>query len=216
MKECSKKAGYTRLNRLLMPNSDRFIQLVISVFLIVGVYQFYFWCQRNHAGPVREFRLPVDDLIPYRPRWVWVYSFLYYPVIVAVNWTVTSPRHFLYVAISYMLLLGFQMLFFTFCPVVTPVEWRACNNGRGRSERFLAFVQRFDARSNSFPSMHTSVAVLTALHLYPAAGAWAFVFPVLIALSCLFTKQHYVVDLPAGALLGWFVFVLFRMIYLHV
>ena len=192
---------------------DRLVQLVISAFLIVGVYQFYFWCQRNHVTPPREFRLPIDDRIPYRPRWVWIYSFLYYPVIVAINWTVTSPRQFLYVAISYMLLLGFQMLFFVFLPVATPVEWRTCAAGRGRSERFLAFVQNYDARSNSFPSMHTSVATLTALHLHAAFGLMVVAFPVLIGLSCLFTKQHYIVDLPAGALLGWFAFKLFQMIY---
>jgi membrane-associated phospholipid phosphatase len=192
---------------------DRVMQLIISGFLIVGVYQFYFWCQRNQINTPREFRLPIDDRIPYRPRWVWIYSFLYYPVIVAINWTVTSPRHFLYVANSYLLLLGFQMAFFMLVPVVTPLEWRTCNIGRGRSERFLAFVQKFDARSNSFPSMHTSVAMLTALHLYSGLGAWVFVFPVLIALSCLFAKQHYVVDLPAGALLGWGVFGVFKLIY---
>ena len=196
-----------------MHTSDLVVQLVISVFLIVGVYQFYFWCQRNHVCEPREWRLPVDDRIPYRPRWVWIYSFLYYPVIVLINWVVTSPRHFLYVAISFMVLLGFQMAFFTFLPVATPEEWRARNARRGRSERFLAFVQKFDARSNSFPSMHTSVAMLTALHLAPVVGAWAFAFPVLIALSCLFTKQHYVLDLPAGALLGWFTFGLFNLIY---
>jgi membrane-associated phospholipid phosphatase len=196
-----------------MQATDRVIQLVISGFLIVGVYQFYFWCQRNHIAAPREFRLPIDDRIPYRPRWVWVYSFLYYPVIVAINWLVTSPRHFLYVAISYMLLLAFQMAFFTLMPVATPLEWRTCNTGSGHSERFLAFVQSLDARSNSFPSMHTSVATLTALHLYSGLGAWAFAFPVLIALSCLFTKQHYIVDLPAGALLGWFAFGLFKLIY---
>jgi membrane-associated phospholipid phosphatase len=33
----------------------------------------------------------------------------------------------------------------------------------------------------------------------------AFAFPLLIALSCLFTKQHYLLDLPAGAALGWVV-----------
>jgi len=192
---------------------DRVVQLVISAFLIVGVYQFYFWCQRNHVAEPREFRLPIDDCIPYRPRWVWIYSFLYYPVIVAINWTVSSPRQYLYVALSYMLLLGFQMLFFLLVPVATPAEWRPRVVGRGRSEKFLAFVQSFDGRSNSFPSMHTSVATLTALHLYPAFGPLVIAFPVLIALSCLFTKQHYVVDLPAGALLGWLVFKLFQIIY---
>src|SRR5215472_3840787 len=101
---------------------DRLIQLIISIFLIVGVYQFYFWCQRNPLAPSRELRLPIDDLIPYRPRWVWIYSFLYYPVIVAVNWSVHSPREYLYVAISYTILLVCQMAFFTLLPVATPNE----------------------------------------------------------------------------------------------
>ena len=131
----------------------------------------------------------------------------------AINWTITSPRHFLYVAVSFMLLLGFQMVFFLLLPVATPVEWRTGVTGKGCSERFLAYVQSFDARTNSFPSMHTSVATLTALHLYPYVGPLVFAFPALIALSCLFTKQHYIVDLPAGALLGWFVFKLFQIVY---
>ena len=196
-----------------MQLTDRIVQLIISVFLIVGVYQFYFWCQRNYMAQPRELKLAIDEVIPYRPRWVWIYSFLYYPVIVAINWSVTSTRHFLYVVMSYTLLLIFQMAFFTFVPVATPVEWRACNLRRGRSERFLAFVQSLDARSNSFPSMHTSVATLTACHLLACAGPWVFLFPVLIGLSCLYTKQHYVIDLPAGAALGLFVFGLFKLIY---
>jgi membrane-associated phospholipid phosphatase len=89
---------------------------------------------------------------------------------------------------------------------MTPESWRACNQERSLSERFLAVLQRLDARSNSFPSMHVSVAMLTALYLYPSLGAVALSFPVLIGLSCLFTKQHYVVDVPAGAALGWAAF----------
>jgi membrane-associated phospholipid phosphatase len=193
--------------------ADRILQLIISVLLIVGVYQFYFWFQRNPLIPPRQVRLPLDDWIPYRPRWVWVYSFLYYPVIVVINWSVTSTHHFLYVAMSYLLLLACQMAFFTFLPVATPLEWRTCNLRRGRSERFLAFVQSPDARSNSFPSMHTSVATLTACHLCSLAGPWVFLFPVLIGLSCLYTKQHSVIDIPAGAALGLFVFRVFKLIY---
>jgi membrane-associated phospholipid phosphatase len=196
-----------------MPVTDRIVQLVVSVFLIVGVYQFYFWCQRHPFFPPREFRSRFDALIPYRPRWVWIYSFLYYPVIVAVNWCVTCSRQFLYVLLSFILLLLFQMVFFLLFPVATPAEWRARNQRRGPSERLLALVQSFDGRSNSFPSMHASVAMLTALHLFPMFGAWAFAFPALICLSCLFTKQHYFVDLPAGLLLGWFVFTLYQRLY---
>ena len=106
-------------------------------------------------------------------------------------------------AVSFLGLLAMQMAFFLIFPVATPESWRAVNGERTWSERFLAFVQRLDARSNSFPSMHTSVAMLTALYLSPHVGPAAFAFPVAIGLSCLFTKQHYLVDLPAGAALGW-------------
>ena len=196
-----------------MTTIDRILQLIVSVFLIVGVYQFYFWCQRNPSTRPKEFRFSLDNFIPYRPRWVWIYSFLYYPVIVAVNWSVRSSREYLYVAISYLVLLGCQMACFTLFPVATPESWRTCNVRRGRSERFLAFVQTLDARSNSFPSMHTSVATLTAFHLLPALGPIVFAFPILIGISCLYTKQHYLIDVPAGALLGSLVFTFFRFIY---
>jgi membrane-associated phospholipid phosphatase len=189
---------------------DYAIHLALSIILIVGVYQFYFWCQRHHAKP-RELRLPIDDWIPYRPHWVWVYSLLYYPVILYVNWILESPGHFTHVAASYLLLLFLQMAFFILFPVVTPPSWRSSERRRTLSERFLSLVQRFDASSNSFPSMHVSVAMLTALHLHSRLGPWVFGFPILIALSCLFTKQHYVVDLPAGAALGWMTFHGFRL-----
>jgi membrane-associated phospholipid phosphatase len=53
--------------------------------------------------------------------------------------------------------------------------------------------------------------MLTALYLQPHFGAWVYSFPALIALSCLFTKQHYLVDLPAGAALGWLAYHVFAV-----
>jgi len=191
---------------------DYAFNLVLSVILIVGAYQFYFWCQRNPLTQPRELKLGIDERIPYWPGWVWIYSFIYYPLILVLNLALETPRQFTHVATSFMLLLALQMAFFVLFPVTTPERWRTLNTGRSVSERFLAVVQRFDARSNSFPSMHTSVAMLTALHLSPHLGAGAFAFPVLIALSCLFTKQHYVVDLPAGAALGWAVHRVFALV----
>jgi membrane-associated phospholipid phosphatase len=194
-----------------MTTTDFVAHLILATILIVGGYQFYFWCQRNPMRPVRELRSPLDDRIPFWPAWVWIYSCLYYPGILYVNWVVGSSREFVYLAVSFLGLLAMQMVFFIFFPVATPAAWRAINGERTCSERFLAFVQRFDARSNSFPSMHTSVAVLTAFYLRPYLGAWAFSFPVLIGFSCLFTKQHYLVDLLAGAGLGWLAYRLFAI-----
>jgi len=189
---------------------DYAIHLVMTVFLIFGVYQFYFWCQRHAVVACRRFSAPLDERIPYWPAWSWIYSFLYYPAIVYLNWTVTSARHFNHLAMSFFLLLAGQMAFFVFFPVETPPHWRAINRGRSLSERFLLFVRRFDAPSNCFPSMHVSVAMLTALHAHASLGPLVFMFPALIALSCIFTKQHYLLDLPAGAALGWGAFLVFQ------
>jgi membrane-associated phospholipid phosphatase len=182
---------------------DYVIHLLMTVFLIFGVYQFYFWCQRHPVVACRRFTGTLDERIPFRPRWAWIYSFLYYPAIVYLNWTVTSPRHFNHLAMSFFILLVGQMAFFVFFPVETPSHWRTLNAGRTWSEKFLLFVRKFDAPSNCFPSMHVSVAMLTALHAQTQLGPVVFLFPVLIALSCIFTKQHYLLDLPAGAALGW-------------
>ena len=73
----------------------------------------------------------------------------------------------------------------------------------------MLFVQKFDQSTNCFPSMHVSVAMLTTLHAWSSLGAWGLLFPLLIALSCISTKQHYLIDLPAGALLGCLAYVVY-------
>ena len=181
---------------------DRLVLLSIGVFLIVGVYQFYFWCQRQRFRPTRAFGTRWDDRIPYWPAWIWIYGCLYYPIILYTVWVTPTFRSFGYLAASYFVLLAMQMACFLSYPVETPERWRV-PRPTGLSERFLAFVHSFDRRSNCFPSMHVSVAVLTACHIAPSFGPWVWAFPALIGISCLFTKQHYLIDLPPGALVGW-------------
>ena len=185
---------------------DYVVNLVLSGILIVGAYQFYFFTQRHPLRPARVLHSPLDEKIPFVAWWSWVYSFLYYPAILYLNWLMADSRQFVMTAFSFLVLLFVQMLFFWLLPVSTPPHWRSVNTGKTASEKFLLFVQKFDQSSNCFPSMHVSVAMLTAMYAYPSMGAAAFVFPVLIALSCMFTKQHYLMDLPAGAFLGWLVF----------
>ncbi|MDR2219959.1 MAG: phosphatase PAP2 family protein [Methylobacillus sp.] len=181
---------------------DYFVNIILSSILIVGAYQFYFFTQRHPIRKARTFHSLIDERIPFWPVWGWVYSFLYYPAILYLNLIVTDARHFTQMAFSFILLLFIQMACFYIYPVETPAHWRNINTGKSASERFLLFVQKFDAPSNCFPSMHVSVAMLTALLAQAALGPWVFAFPLLIGISCIFTKQHYLIDLPTGALLG--------------
>jgi membrane-associated phospholipid phosphatase len=178
------------------------VDLILSVVLIVGAYQFYFFTQRHLLRTPRHFHFALDERIPFQPGWSWVYSFLYYPAILYLNLVATSPGHFTRMAFSFIVLLAMQVLCFAIYPVATPPHWRSQAVANAASVRFLRFVRNFDAATNCFPSMHVSVATLTALHAQATLGGWAFLFPVLIAISCVMTKQHYLIDLPFGAALG--------------
>ena len=188
---------------------DYVVNLVLSGILIVGAYQFYFFTQRHPLRPAQVLHSPLDEKIPFVAWWSWVYSFLYYPAILYLNWLMTDSRQFVMTAFSFLILLFVQMMFFWLWPVSTPPHWRNINPGKTPSEWFLQFVQKFDQSSNCFPSMHVSVAMLTALHAMPVMGGWAFLFPVLIGISCIFTKQHDLIDQPAGAALGAFAYWLY-------
>jgi membrane-associated phospholipid phosphatase len=108
------------------------------------------------------------------------------------------------------------MLFFLFLPVQTPPSWREHTTGNTLTHRFIRYIHTFDKANNCFPSMHVSVSTLTSLHLltnYPPLGLWVCAFPALIALSALYTKQHFFLDLIPGAIVGWIAFEAYLFIY---
>ncbi len=142
---------------------------------------------------------------------------MYYPVIVLTIMTIKDMRHFTYTAFSFFVLLAVQMIFFLLFPVESPHQWRTLVSGSGLSERFLRLVEKFDKDSNCFPIMHVSVATLTSLHIMvnkPMFSSWIMLFPILIALSALYTKRHYFLDIIPGGLLGWGGFQAFKIIYI--
>lgn len=198
---------------------DYIVYFFMCIFLIVGVYQFYFWTQNHPIKKSRSLETKWDQYFTLKPRWVWIYSGLYYPLIILVVATVESMREFNYMAMSYFILLFMQMFFFMVFPVETPKQWRKQVSGKTKSERMLRLVQSFDKSSNCFPSMHVSVAMLSAMHFIESSynlGYWPLLFPLSIALSALYTKQHFIADLLPGAVLGWFVYQIHLQIYVPI
>jgi len=184
--------------------------VAISIFLIIVGYQFYFLPQRK---PLKKVRVGTpsswDTHIPFKPCWVWIYSFLCYPFILLTIFTLDDQTHFFYTCLSFITLL-FLHISIAFCaPLRTPTEWRSYAVGNSWSKRFLRFVQDIDKGGNCFPSMHVAVATLTALHItvnWHAAPLWILLtiwtMAVLIAVSAVYTKQHFVRDIIPGFLLA--------------
>jgi membrane-associated phospholipid phosphatase len=194
---------------------DRVVIFVLAIMMITGGYQFYFWCQRHPVQPFRSLQTRIDPLFVFSPHWVWVYVVAYYPVILYVVVIVPTMRIFVYTAFSYFMLLAGHMLFFVFFPVAVPETWREHMPGAGVSYGLLRIVRHLDAPSNCFPSMHVSVATLTALHITsirPEMAPWITAFPFLVGISAVCVKQHFVLDLVPGAMLGWLSFRAFEML----
>jgi membrane-associated phospholipid phosphatase len=79
-------------------------------------------------------------------------------------------------------------------PLVSPL-------GGGASQAFLAWVQAVDPPGNVFPSLHVAHTTALAIILYRDRrwlGLVATVMAMLLALSTLTTKQHFVLDVVSG------------------
>ncbi len=200
--------------------TDAVVACILAALLIVGGYQIYFLPQRWPLKTPRSLLIWIDNKIPFWPQWAWIYSLLYYPLILSPILTIGSFRQYAYTAFNFSVLLFAQVVIAYALPVKTPDHWRAYDLTATPSQRFLGLVQSIDRGGNCFPSMHVSVATLAVLHILnnaPGMGpAWTTVVVgafVLICLSALFTKQHYILDLPAGAALGAAIYSIHLIMY---
>ena len=116
-----------------------------------------------------------------------------------------SYESFAKTAFSFLVLLAMQFTVFFFFPVKIPNSWRVYNPNGSLSLRMLAFVHSFDKMVNSIPSMHVSVATLTALHLQlalaPHYGGWAglaYLFPAAHCAECALHQAALYLRHPAG------------------
>ena len=196
---------------------DYLVMSSLGLLAVLGIYQFYFWTQRHQFFKARHLKTFIDDWFGFHPSWIWVYAGLYYVfVVLSLVLSVQDMRHLGFVIFSFFLLVLALVPFWIFFPVDLPDAWRQLARGQSLSERFVRLVKRIDGRLNCFPSLHVSAALLAALHLQsnlPQLGAWVLIFPGLVALSVLYTKQHYFVDVPAGLALGWLVFLAYEGFY---
>ncbi len=175
----------------------------LVAIIVTGCYQLFFWVQRNNYHfKTRCFVSPWDKHIPFWPSWVWIYSFLYYIAIGFVVASIQSITDGVYLVFGAILLLLSNVFFFFFFPSTVPPAYRQYE-GDNFSTRYLKFVQGKDNGRNCMPSMHCSVAMYISLVLFPVIGNASWVFMGLIAISCLFVKQHQMADIPPGIALGW-------------
>lgn len=150
---------------------------------------------------------PIDRLVPLLPGTVWIYLSIYfiYAASCILQKDLEVYGKFLR---SYLLAYFGSTVIFLLFPTTFPREMFALETGTRAtmSEEVLLLFRLWDRPTNCLPSMHVASAVLAALpfrdrrpRLFVAFLIWAAA----IGVTTVTTKQHYAVDVVAGALFGW-------------
>jgi membrane-associated phospholipid phosphatase len=145
----------------------------------------------------------LDRAVSLRPEWIAVYGSHYVFVLLPL-FVARDERLFRRVMTVYLIVFIVGYLGFLAYPTVAPRPMAVAGDG------FAAWCLRLnyslDTPFNCFPSLHVAVSVVAALachRVHRGVGTAACVWALLIGVSTLYTKQHYAVDVMAGALIGY-------------
>jgi len=178
---------------------------IISLVLVVAVYltsQIY--AVLNHGPAVLNLKTALDAALPVIPIFIIPYDSLqpiiYFTLIVLL---LTRTRIFqsasLALIIAWFVSYGFY--FFLQSEVVRPVL-----TGTDALTRMIRDVYAGDNPYNDFPSLHTSLSTIIALHWFRVdrrLGIVVAIWTALIVASTVLIKQHYLADVVSGLLLAF-------------
>jgi membrane-associated phospholipid phosphatase len=186
-------------------------RLEILTLTLLGWLVIYFFVNRLQVEPDRrlDLGLSIDRKTPYVPLFALVY-FSTYPFVVLPFIILSDARQFYWMVACFASISIFSSLIHATVP--SKIERVEQVTVGGVSGWMLGLFQKTCKPYGNFPSMHVglSVPVVVANFMVagPVAGSIALIWAVLIALSTLFTKQHYILDVLAGVLGGIIIFAL--------
>lgn len=153
--------------------------------------------------------LPGEETIPFIPLFIIPYLSAFI-IGLAPYFFVKDTKQFRKVVLSYLAVTVTAFAVFLSFPVHTPRPEFVSSN---IFEWLVQLVYSLDQPYNSFPSLHVVTPILAGLIVYGYNKKWGtgiLLWSVLITLSIVFIKQHYILDAVGGVLVALAGFVLFR------
>jgi membrane-associated phospholipid phosphatase len=184
----------------------------IPMVLLVSLVPLYIFIPALWPPETRYVpELPLDRAVPLIPGWALVYGALYVFLILLPIFVVRHDALIRRTVYGYLLIwLAAYVFFFFLYPTVAPRPSRVI--GEGFAMWGLRILYASDPPYNCFPSLHVAhsfVSALSSLRVHRGLGIVATICASLVAVSTLFTKQHYILDVVAGVLLALVAYVIF-------
>lgn len=179
-------------------------RVTIPMVILVMLVPLYLVIAR--AIEARPLHAPVsrlDVLFPLQPVWALVYGALYMFLIVLPVLVIRQEEHIRRTVFAYLMVWIASYVCFVVYPTGAPRPARVI--GDGFAVWGLKFLYDADPPFNCFPSIHVAHSFVSAFACHRVnrrVGTAALVGACLVALSTLFTKQHYVADVVAGITLA--------------
>ena len=179
-------------------NTQEWIALM---FALIG-YLYYPILNRRPSRPV--FRHALDDRIPLLPFFIYPYIAFHPLKIISIFTLMHTPWLLPYLVSTAVVGWTCACIWYLFPNGVQrpvyPIE-----GTQGITQKILIFVHTSDGDSNGLPSAHVAYACCMGFWLSIAFPQYALLIIftcILVAVSTLLTKQHYILDFPSGVLVG--------------
>jgi hypothetical protein len=179
---------------------DYYILMVLLVYLVIGVYQQYFWTKTNKIR--KETIIPqtpidhyVHSLFAINDSWTYIYNFIYYFVFGLIIISIKSYKHFATLIFGGIAMMtGLSAIWYLYPNIV--------KNRMVTDNYFLQKTQIIDNNTNNAcPSAHVVFSMYAFYLLRNVVGYLpAVIVPILVSISCLTTTQHVSTDIFFGVL----------------
>ncbi len=186
------------------------VSMPMLVFVLLVPFYFLIgeWMPGGRAVHVPA--LALDRALHVEPAWALVYGSLYLFLIVLPLFVVREREHIRRTVLAYVAVWTTAYVCFLVYPTIAPRP--AAVLGSGFDVWALRLLYAADPVYNCFPSLHVAHSFVSALACYRVhrkVGISAVFCAAVVAVSTLYARQHYVLDVAAGILLACVAYVVF-------
>jgi len=181
-----------------MEKANRFIKAFVTFAILSTLYMYV----QTVAGSKFDFTTSIDLAIPFIPETIWIYITNFLLMLYAIF----AIENFNDILIGSIMAVLISVLCFIYFPSDYPRELYPITEGfYGWA---FSVLRSTDMPNNTFPSLHISLTWLLTVSLIKESkkkciNIYLIIYTILLSLSVLTTKQHFIADVFGGIAVAW-------------